>query len=95
MGKPHPAKNQGSMKARAGSPRMAEQPFERPFVSQVNRPRESGTASAEPADALPGSSNDSPGMLRIEIQTGDPNIRIIWFAPKEVESPNESPKSNQ
>ncbi|MFY9558261.1 MAG: zf-HC2 domain-containing protein [Blastocatellia bacterium] len=26
---------------------------------------------------------DSRDMLRIEIQTGDPNIRIIWFAPKE------------
>ena len=25
-------------------------------------------------------------MLRIEIQTSDPNIRIIWFAPKEIDS---------
>jgi hypothetical protein len=24
-------------------------------------------------------------MLRIEIQTGDPSIRIIWFAPKETD----------
>ncbi|HVG22200.1 MAG TPA: hypothetical protein VNI02_24400, partial [Blastocatellia bacterium] len=24
-----------------------------------------------------------PGMLRIEIQTNDPSIRIIWFSPKE------------
>ena len=30
---------------------------------------------------------DSREMLRIEIQTSDPNIRIIWFAPKETDSP--------
>jgi hypothetical protein len=29
---------------------------------------------------------DSGGMLRIEIQTVDPNIRIIWFAPREIEA---------
>jgi hypothetical protein len=29
---------------------------------------------------------DVPAMLRIEIQTSDPNIRIIWFAPKETDS---------
>jgi len=28
----------------------------------------------------------SPAILRIEIQTSDPNIRIIWFAPKETDS---------
>ena len=28
----------------------------------------------------------TPAMLRIEIQTSDPNIRIIWFAPKETDS---------
>lgn len=33
------------------------------------------------ADVVP----DSGDMLRIEIQTSDPNIRIIWFAPKEVD----------
>jgi hypothetical protein len=27
-------------------------------------------------------------MLRIEIQTADPNIRIIWFAPKSDTAPN-------
>lgn len=32
----------------------------------------------------------SADMLRIEIQTADPNIRIIWFAPKptDAETPN-------
>jgi hypothetical protein len=27
-----------------------------------------------------------PGQMRIEIQTADPSIRIIWFAPKEADS---------
>lgn len=34
---------------------------------------------------------ESSGMLRIDIQTGDPNIRIIWFAPKEVDGPQTNP----
>jgi hypothetical protein len=34
---------------------------------------------------------DSDGMLRIEIQTVDPNIRIIWFAPKEIDNPQTNP----
>jgi len=29
---------------------------------------------------------DSTEMLRIELQTSDPHIRIIWFAPKETDS---------
>ena len=31
-------------------------------------------------------------MLRIEIQTADPNIRIIWFVPKDDVSPNFKPQ---
>jgi len=34
---------------------------------------------------------DSNGMLRIEIQTVDPNIRIIWFAPKEIDDQQTNP----
>lgn len=84
-------KSLASIRARAGTPIISEQTFEPPFVSQTTRSQESGTAPAEPAAALSGSRYDSPEMLRIEIQTSDPNIRIIWFAPKEVESP----KTNQ
>jgi hypothetical protein len=32
------------------------------------------------------------GMLRIEMQTADPNIRIIWFAPKPDNSPIDKTK---
>jgi Putative zinc-finger len=50
-----------------------------------------------PLDALPAMPMDgsdaataSAEMLRIEIQTADPNIRIIWFAPKQTN--NDMPK---
>ena len=83
----HHHKTHAAIKGRAGTPTVAQQTFEPPLVSQMNPPERTGTASAEPTGAIPGSSNDSSEMLRIEIQTSDPNIRIIWFAPKEVESP--------
>src|SRR5262249_32925435 len=41
-----------------------------------------GSPTADPIEAARVSTNE--GKLRIEIQTADPNIRIIWFAPKEV-----------
>jgi hypothetical protein len=34
---------------------------------------------------------ESGGMLRIDIQTGDPNIRIIWFAPKGFDGQQANP----
>ena len=33
-------------------------------------------------------------MLRIEIQTGDPSIRIIWFAPKETDLHKSKPATD-
>lgn len=72
-------------KRRHASPETLEQELQ-PLVSQANPPEQSGTGSMRA-----GGSDDLPEMLRIDIQTGDPNIRIIWFAPKEVESP----KTNQ
>ncbi|MEW6208999.1 MAG: zf-HC2 domain-containing protein [Acidobacteriota bacterium] len=35
--------------------------------------------------------NLSEGMTRIEFHTSDPNIRIIWFAPKEADSKQSKP----
>jgi len=87
LSKWHHQKNQANNRARVGTPIISERTFEPPFVSQTNRLEEPGIVSGETTGALPGGSNDSPEMLRIEIQTSDPNIRIIWFAPKEVESP--------
>ena len=91
LGRRHHHKSHATTRSRGGNPTSAEQTFEMPLVSQTHRSGDSATASAEPAVLLPSSGDDSPEMLRIEIQTSDPNIRIIWFAPKEVESP----KSNQ
>ena len=46
-------------------------------VSQANSIEQVNSSADVPAD--------SREMLRIEIQTSDPNIRIIWFAPKEID----------
>ncbi len=35
-----------------------------------------------------------PEMLRIEIQTADPNIRIIWLAPKDSNTSSTKPNTN-
>jgi cytoskeletal protein RodZ len=42
------------------------------------------SAAPDPADTDPDADLDT---LRIEIQTADPNIRIIWFAPKSDAAP--------
>ena len=36
--------------------------------------------------AIPSATTDPQEMLRIEIQTRDPNIRIIWLSPKGTDS---------
>jgi hypothetical protein len=41
-------------------------------------------AATDPVDTDPDANQDA---LRIEIQTADPNIRIIWFAPKSDAAP--------
>ncbi|MGH9843590.1 MAG: anti-sigma factor family protein [Blastocatellia bacterium] len=38
--------------------------------------------SQEPRDVAATDTTKNQEMLRIEMQTADPNIRIIWFAPK-------------
>ena len=86
--KHHHHRSPANSSARDANPIITKQEGERPLVSQRSRVPESGAAvSGEPAGGLQGSHDDLPEMLRIEIQTGDPNIRIIWFAPKEVEIP--------
>jgi putative zinc finger protein len=48
----------------------------------------------EQVDSSAGVPGDSREMLRIEIQTSDPNIRIIWFAPKEVNHQPTKPQTD-
>ena len=79
------APNRASIKRRPAAPMIAQQASESP-ASQTPLLEQPGT-NAEPVDEI-FDTFDSDGMLRIELQTNDPNIRIIWFAPKEVEGPN-------
>lgn len=68
------------------SRRITEAPFNEP----------GGNTSKGPS-LIPGTSSDSGDpreMLRIEIQTSDPTIRIIWFAPKETESHHNKPATD-
>ncbi|HSF25622.1 MAG TPA: zf-HC2 domain-containing protein [Blastocatellia bacterium] len=55
---------------------------------QVATQLASSSHEAQPPSLLP---VDADRMLRIEIQTGDPSIRIIWFAPEEVDSQQTKP----
>lgn len=54
-----------------------------PLISEKTEP---DIGEIEPQTELIESPVTPPGMMRIEIQTSDPTIRIIWFAPKEADS---------
>ena len=69
--------------ARAGVPREREELD----VAQSQGP-------AQPNAPGPDLASDSKNMLRIEIQTSDPLIRIIWFAPRESDSPPTKPATD-
>jgi hypothetical protein len=51
-------------------------------------PTANGVASTPSASA-------APEVSRIEIQTADPNIRIIWLAPRESEAPDPNEPKNE
>lgn len=59
-----------------------EQPLEPPVIIEP-------AAHEEVAPTLP----QEKEMLRIELQTADPNIRIIWLTPKEPGSPTKKPSA--
>jgi hypothetical protein len=84
--KPGNSRNRASIKPRSVAPMIAQQASESP-TSQTPLPERPGKSAAEPVEEI-FDSYDSEGTLRIELQTSDPNIRIIWFAPKGVEGPN-------
>jgi hypothetical protein len=64
--------------------------------SSINDAQEAGE-SASPADAAASQSaaTAAPEVSRIEIQTADPNIRIIWLAPPKSEAPNPNEPENE
>jgi hypothetical protein len=55
---------------------------------EATEPATDQSSGLDPANSDPGANQN---MLRIEIQTADPNIRIIWFAPKSVSAPISKP----
>jgi hypothetical protein len=59
---------------------------EREALAQSLRPDTTNVAESKSAAAPETAAR--PAMLRIEIQTADPKIRIIWFAPKEASPPS-------
>ncbi len=73
---------------------MASQAIARQLGSQTTGIAEPIAAPAEQTRALPDNANGSQDMLRIEIQTGDPSIRIIWFAPRETDSHQNKPATD-
>jgi hypothetical protein len=87
------AKRHHSFKSQTAGSEIASRHLEAP----PKRPDEGGSAHANAIEQLDNSSDvpaDSREMLRIEIQTSDPNIRIIWFSPKEVDRQPIKPLTN-
>ncbi|HXU09459.1 MAG TPA: zf-HC2 domain-containing protein [Blastocatellia bacterium] len=80
-----PKRTRHSLKgfARAGVPRERE----KLDVAQFQAP-------ILPDAQSPNLASESKDMLRIEIQTSDPLIRIIWFAPRESDSPPTKPATD-
>ena len=63
--------------------------FDTQIIAESVAPSEANSPNAEPISTItPKPENTEPEMLRIELQTADPNIRIIWFAPKETIAAN-------
>ncbi|HVF90064.1 MAG TPA: hypothetical protein VNH22_08345, partial [Blastocatellia bacterium] len=74
-----------------GAPSEIKSP--RPFIRAARakipvRPTQRRTLEREPVAATLIKAEPARETLRIEFQTGDPNIRIIWFAPTESTTGN-------
>jgi anti-sigma factor RsiW len=61
--------------------------------ANVNPAREASAPSA--VGSANAASQPAPEVSRIEIQTADPNIRIIWLAPQKSEEPNPNPNNRE
>jgi hypothetical protein len=90
----HPRRKPGVMVA--GKQKAIEPASEIVIVPQHETLIESGILSEEmdwpfPAFGEEEEDRSVENMLRIEFQTADPNIRIIWFVPKDAESKGTQP----
>jgi len=80
----HSTRHSNQMAHKAGPVTDSQEP---PLFSQVNRWIELGTPN-ETAITQKDGTDDLPEMLRIDFQTADPNIRIIWFTPRVTDGPH-------
>ena len=81
-------RNPGKNSPKHPSPERATA-FDTQIIAESVAPSEANSPNAEPISTItPKPENTEPEMLRIELQTADPNIRIIWFAPKETIAAN-------
>lgn len=71
------------------SPRNSAPGMSAPTVAARELPVK--TEGAEP-NAVPSRASSAEKTLRVEMQTADPNIRIIWFAPQQNKSTSSSSK---
>jgi hypothetical protein len=72
----------------AGSVKNRGPSIERRDMKAVEQAR-----TGETKDTLSGEGAASPGVLRIEIQTSDPSIRIIWFSQRENSADQTKPNT--
>ena len=64
--------------------------------SSVNVAREASESASPAGTATPSvTANGAHEVSRIEIQTADPSIRIIWLAPQKSEAPNPNEPKNE
>ena len=81
-------RNPGKIGTNHSSPERAIA-IDNEIIPESVAPSEANSPNAEPVSTItPKPENTEPEMLRIELQTADPNIRIIWFAPKETIAAN-------
>lgn len=83
-----------NVKARDRNQTMASQALAGSAGFQPTGIDESVPAPVQQTRPLSDNANGSRDMLRIEIQTGDPSIRIIWFAPKGTDSHQNKPATD-
>jgi hypothetical protein len=63
-------------------------------TAEPSRRDKTGDNGTEGGLSISNDPSDSRDMLRIELQTSDPNIRIIWFTPKETDSHQNKPATD-
>jgi putative zinc finger protein len=86
----HSSSNHTAARSRV-LPLFSQRSVEPPLFSGASQWSRTNSPDSQ---TIPGSTFDSHEMLRIEIQTSDPNIRIIWFAPKETDSNQNKPATD-